>query len=117
MQRRTMVVSVAMVMSGLLVACGGSDTTEPSGSGSTSAPASGELTISGSAFSPSSVVAGEGGALTVTNEDGISHTFTMDDGSVDEAISGGASVSVTVTAAGPFHCAIHSSMTGTVSLG
>ncbi len=56
----------------------------------------------------------EGGTLEFTNEDGFAHTFTMDDGSVDEEVAGGESATVTISTAGPFHCTIHASMTGTV---
>lgn len=100
---------------------GGDQFTEPveTTSETTSEPATedGTLTISGSTFVPGEVVTASGGALTVVNEDGIDHTFTMDDGSLDEPVAGGATVDVTVTEGGPFHCAIHPSMTGTVTLG
>jgi plastocyanin len=102
------------------IACSSEETSEPvDGGGTTSEPAAedGTLTISGLSFSPSSVVTGPGGALTIVNEDGVSHTFTMDDGSLDEPIGGGETVEVTITAAGSFHCEIHPSMTGSVSLG
>ena len=54
--------------------------------------------------------------MTFTNEDSIAHTVTLDDGSCDTGnIAGGASAGMTFSAAGsyPFHCNIHSSMTGT----
>ena len=119
-------VLVAVVMLGG-VACSSDDTSEPTGGGGetsepaeeTSEPAGedGTLTISGSTFEPSEVTTASGGALTVVNEDGVDHTFTMDDGSVDEAIGGGETIEVTVTESGGFHCTIHPSMTGTVTVG
>lgn len=112
------VVSVALVMFGA-VACSSDETSEPTGGGETSEPAAdaGTLTISGSTFTPGDVVTASGGALTVVNDDGIGHTFTMDDGSVDESLAGGATVDVTIAEGGAFHCEIHPSMTGTVTVG
>lgn len=127
MRARYLIVAgiVAMVGAG---ACGGEDTTttpatdgttqtETPAATETDAGGAGSLSMSGFAFVPSDVTAGEGGLLAITNEDSAAHTFTMDDGSVDEEVGAGQSVEVTVTAAGSFHCEIHPAMTGTVSLG
>ena len=113
MRTRRLVVAVgALVVLGL-ASCSGDETT--------SVPAdddeAGTLTISGSAFVPTSVTAGEDGELTIVNEDDLDHTFTMDDDSLDEEVGAGDTIDVEVTTAGPFHCEIHPSMTGTVSLG
>jgi hypothetical protein len=58
-----------------------------------------------------------GDTVTWTNSDAQAHTATADNGSFDTgAISNGASDSVTFSAAGtfPYHCSIHSEMTGSV---
>jgi plastocyanin len=109
-------VALGLVAMAGFVACGG-DSSTPAGSSASTPAGAGVLTISGSTFSPGSVTTGTGGVLTITNEDSFAHTFTMDDGSVDQQIGGGETAEVTVTAAGPFHCTIHPSMTGTVALG
>ena len=70
--------------------------------------------IVGLAFEPSRVTVPEGGELTVTNSASVAHTFTLDDGSVDERLEPGDSVTVTIPQAGGFHCEIHPSMTGEV---
>jgi len=120
-RRSIITAAVGAVLLVSMVGCSGSSTTTTPG-GSTSstsatvAPA-GTLTASGLAWNPSDVTTGPGGLLTVTNEDSTTHTFTMDDGSVDEDVPAGQTIQVTITTAGPFHCKIHSSMTGTVTLG
>jgi len=122
--RRHQVLLVAAVFMLAGVACssdssepaGGAQTSasEPTDSTSTPAAAAGALSIVDFAFDPPDVLAGEGGALTVTNNGETSHTFTMDDGSIDEELAPGDSVDVVIGDAGGFHCTIHPSMTGTV---
>jgi plastocyanin len=80
--------------------------------------ATGEVagTIQDNTFDPNPVTLTVGQTVTFTNEDSIAHTITLDDGSCDTGnIEGGASAGMTFSAAGsyPFHCNIHSSMTGT----
>jgi plastocyanin len=89
-------------------------TTATSGGGPTAA-----ITIQNFAFSPAALNVSVGTKVTATNLDGPTHTWTADDGSWD---SGGlpthASFSHTFTKAGTFkyHCSIHSSMTGVVTV-
>jgi plastocyanin len=97
------------VVAVVAASCGG-DESSPSDGGSADAT----LVASGTAFDPTTITMPEGGTLGFTNEDGVTHTFTMDDESVDIEVAGGESVTVTLSTAGPFHCTIHTSMTGTV---
>ena len=86
-------------------------TTAPTGSGAATA------TIANYAFSiPASVKAGQ--AFTVTNTDGVTHTFSNPDGAFDARIAGGASAQVTIAAAGTYTvvCKIHSSMRATITV-
>ncbi len=94
--------------------------------GNVSAPVS----ITGYAFSPSSVMVKAGSSVTWTNNDPVQHTTTSDAGTWNSgqlsAASGGAyggtsaggSYSHTFSSAGTFayHCANHSYMTGTVTV-
>jgi plastocyanin len=60
-----------------------------------------------------------GDAVTVINRDGAPHTWTADDGSFDSGtISGGDSFEFVFDTAGEFgfRCAIHPSMTGTITV-
>jgi plastocyanin len=78
------------------------------------------VTASDFAFDPSELTVGAGAEITFANEDGANHTLTADDDSFDTGtVAGGNDASVTApNAAGeyPFHCDIHPSMTGTLTV-
>ena len=56
--------------------------------------------------------------VTITNNDSTTHTFTLDDGSVDQTMDPGATETVTVdvSASTGFHCNIHPQMTGQIEV-
>ena len=123
---RTRAMALAAVAAFALVACGGDDdgnggvgSPEPAGGGDGGTGAA-DITISGLAFNPSTLDVAPGDTISVTNEDGPTHTFTADDGSFDEELAPGDSADVTVEGESgteiPFHCEIHPSMTGTLTL-
>jgi plastocyanin len=109
-----------------LVACASTAGSGPTTAPATSAaPAAGgktaALQIKGFAFSPGTLTVDKGTAVTITNNDSTTHTFTSGanrtkDGKFDQQISGGTDGSVTFDTAGTFEyfCQIHSSMKGTV---
>lgn len=72
------------------------------------------------AFDPSTVTAKVGDTITWTNNDTAGHTVTVDSQSSCDTgtIASGATGSLTFTAAGTyaFHCKIHSSMHGTITI-
>jgi plastocyanin len=76
-----------------------------------------------STFKPPSVHVAIGGAVTVMNNDGMTHTWTADAGQTDDWSSGdlvgGAAFTHVFGTAGTFryHCMIHPFMTGTVLVG
>jgi plastocyanin len=76
------------------------------------------ITIAGFAFDPDTITVSGPTEVTVTNQDTTTHTFTLDDGSVDETVEPGATVTVTVdvSAATGFHCNIHPQMTGQIEV-
>lgn len=78
------------------------------------------VAISGFSFSPSQFTVAVGDRITWTNSDAQAHTATADDNSWDAGtVSGsGGTASVTFSTAGvfPYHCAIHPTMTGTVTV-
>ena len=117
-----------------LAACGGGAATtapstaasapaESSGAGLPCAP-SGEagtvaVSIKDLAFNPSAITAKVGDVIAFTNDDSASHTATLDQGDCGtDTLSNGATEGLTFSVAGtyPFHCAIHSSMTGTITV-
>lgn len=127
-KRRAVGAAIALVAAFALVACGGDDgngggagSPEPAGDGDTGGGAAADITISGLAFQPSALDVEAGATITIANEDGPTHTFTADDGSFDEELASGDSVDVTIEGASGdelgFHCEIHPSMTGTLTIG
>ncbi|BAN04040.1 cupredoxin domain-containing protein [Ilumatobacter coccineus] len=92
------------------------------GTGAGAPPASGpaaSITIEGFAFSGPPVVAA-GSTIEVTNLDGAPHTLTADDGSFDTGDLAQNDVGVIAAPATPgtysFVCAIHPSMTGSITV-
>jgi plastocyanin len=67
-------------------------------------------------YNPASATVAVNGLVTWTNSDGARHTVTFDSGPNCGNLESGAIVTAQFTAAGtyPYHCAIHSSMRGTV---
>jgi plastocyanin len=76
------------------------------------------ITIAGFAFDPDTITVSGPTEVTITNEDSTTHTFTLDDGSVDETVEQGATETVTVdvSASTGFHCNIHPQMTGQIEV-
>ncbi|HVA87485.1 MAG TPA: plastocyanin/azurin family copper-binding protein [Candidatus Saccharimonadales bacterium] len=112
---------LALILSASLAvgACsGGSASPVPStaGTGSTS----GAVQIKNLAFGPATITVAIGGSVTWTNADSIAHTVTFDDTSVKSSdnINSGQTYQVTFSKAGTFtyHCSIHPTMLGTVTV-
>ncbi len=110
----------------LLVGCGeaGDEGTGGSAGGGGAADAETiQLTASDFAFDPTEIAVepGQEVALTLTNEDDVTHSFTAEDLDVEVVADGGGSESTTFTApdegAVEFHCKFHSDMTGEISVG
>jgi plastocyanin len=82
-------------------------------------PTSVSINISNFAFSPANITIKKGTKITWTNQDGASHTVTGDNGGpASGSLSNGSSYSFTFNQAGTFsyHCAIHPSMTASVTV-
>ena len=102
--------AVAAALSLLLAACGSSGSAGNGGGGEQ---------MSNFAFSPASMTIKAGASLTWTNADTVAHTVTADDSSFDSGnVAAGATFSHTFATAGTFayHCNIHSSMHGTITV-
>ena len=130
---RRLLGGLAIVALGLgLAACGGNDNGGAIGSSgsSTSTTASGgassehentvNVTASGFAFKPTTATAKAGEVyFEVKNDDSTNHTFTIDGTDVDIHLDGGKSgEKETDLKAGSYewHCTIHSSMKGTLTV-
>ena len=107
-----------------LAACGGDDDSSSGNSGTTAAASNGDqsggavaVTIEGFAFDAQPVTAGA--SFKVENKESTEHTFTADDGSFDVDVPAGKTVTVTAPATAgtyAFHCKIHSSMKGDLTV-
>ena len=78
-----------------------------------------EVAIKDFAFAPAQITAKVGDVVAFSNGDTTAHTATLDDGSCTTGnIVPGTTGALVFTAAGtyPFHCAIHSSMKGTITV-
>ena len=115
------------VLSLVVAACssddngGGTTATTGGATGSTAATGGGgatTITIAGFAFDPSTITVSGPTEVTITNNDSTTHTFTLDDGSVDQTMDPGATETVTVdvSASTGFHCNIHPQMTGQIEV-
>ena len=117
------------VLSLVVAACssddngGGTTATTGGATGSTAATGGGggggtTITIAGFAFDPDTITVSGPTEVTITNNDSTTHTFTLDDGSVDQTIEPGATETVTVdvSASTGFHCNIHPQMTGQIEV-
>lgn len=119
-------VSVVMVFG----ACGGGDDEEATDTGtaaddtddgaSDDGGGGGGSTITIEGFKFSAATAAPGAKVSVSNQDGSAHTVTADNGEFDSGnIGGDAEGSITAPdKAGdyPFHCEIHTSMKGTLTV-
>jgi plastocyanin len=85
--------------------------------GSTGSTAS--ISIKNFAFDPNALTVSSGSTdITITNNDTVTHTFTLDDGSANVSIPAGTTKTVTVdiTQTTGWHCSIHKTMTGTLTV-
>ena len=75
------------------------------------------IVIKNFAFSPTPLRVKAGATVTVTNDDGTTHTLTADNGAFDTGdLSGGQQMTITIARAGKYayHCDIHNYMTGVI---
>ena len=113
----------------ILAACSGSGspTTPPGGGGATAAAPCADSTgttvvatgVANNTWAQP-VTAKVGDVITWSNDDGVPHRVQLDNNAcgMSANIPGGGSKSLVFTVAGtyPFHCAVHSSMKGTITI-
>lgn len=107
----------------MAAACGGgsgdSGNGGGGGGGEDGGTTSGALTMVDNEFQPSTLTAASGDTLEVTNDGAASHTFTLEDNSIDETVTAGSSASITISAdpgSYGFACSFHPEMTGTLTV-
>lgn len=122
--RSAAVLAGLLALSALVGACSsdgddGGTTTETDSESGDLAPGSAAINIVDLAFEPTEITVAPGQTeVAISNADSTDHTFTLDDGSVDEEIAAGDSttVAVDIEETTGFHCEIHPSMTGTLQV-
>jgi len=128
--RRTSVLGVAAVTALLVLgACGSDDdggaidtsdtTTTSADTGAGKATGGGQVDVKGFAFAPAQLSVRVGEKVTWRFGDSVTHTVTADDGSFDSGGHGaGDTFDHTFEQAGTvaYHCTIHESMKGTVTV-
>ena len=80
-------------------------------------PSLNEVSIAMMSFSPGTLTIVTGSTVTWTNNDAVTHTVTADGGSFNSgnlAPAGKFSKTFSTTGTYSYHCAIHSSMTGSI---
>lgn len=95
-------------------------TTSPTSSNNAAATAN-AVTIQNFAFGPTAITVKKGTAVTWTNKDNATHTVTETDGKtgpMSGSLANGATFAFTYNTVGTFayHCSIHTSMVGTVTV-
>jgi plastocyanin len=136
--RRTPVLALALFATFALAACASqsNDSVAPDATAPTSEPAASEPAAAGGcavstdapaasvgienfAFVPPEISAAVGETIGWTNSDSAGHTATLDDGACETGtLAQDATVGLVFDAAGtyPYHCAIHPTMTGTITI-
>lgn len=107
------------ITGGVGQAAAAASTAPASAAPSVAGASAGSVKIANFAFGPASLTVKVGATVTWTNSDSPTHTVTADDGSFDSGnIAPGATFKQTFTKAGTYtyHCAIHSSMTASVTV-
>ncbi|MGH2709748.1 MAG: cupredoxin domain-containing protein [Actinomycetota bacterium] len=108
---------VLMAVVGLLgAACGGDGGGGNGGDGGSTA---GTVTMVDNAFEPTDPTVASGDTLSLENQGQATHTFTLEDDSIDEQVAAGSTASVTVSldpGSYGFACTLHPEMTGTLTV-
>jgi plastocyanin len=102
-----------------VAACGSDDSKASSSTTAKSNDAATTVTAQGTAFTNPNLTVKAGADVYFSNKDSFDHTLTADDGSFDTGhVKGGATDEFKAPAAGtyPFHCAIHSTMKGVLTV-
>lgn len=108
------VVSLMLLIPIIFVSCSKSSSNN---NNSTAAPNT--VTIANMAFTPATITVTPGTTVTWNNNDNMTHTVTADDDSFDSGnIGAGSSFTKMFSVAGTYkyHCSIHPSMLGTVTV-
>jgi len=99
-------------------ACGGGGDGGDSGNGG-GGTTTDSVTMVDNAFEPAGPVVSAGSALNLVNEGEAAHTFTLEEGGIDEQLAAGEETSVEISldpGEYGFACSFHPEMTGTLTV-
>lgn len=116
--RKRLAIGAASLLAVVAPACSSDSKSDSGSTNSTSGGAAAAgVTIENRQYSSNGLTAKT--EFTVTNKDGVGHTFTDDNGAFNVEVPGGGSATLTIDAPGTYnvHCEIHSSMHGTITVG
>jgi plastocyanin len=118
--KKLMLLTLAVLVGAVVMIAGcTSSTPSPSSSPQISTASQNSISMKGLAFNPSALTISKGANVTWTNDDSTTHTVTSDTGAFE---SGNLSPSNSVThqfnetGTFPYHCTIHPSMKGTITV-
>ena len=115
--RYARIVLLAALVTG--TACGGDGGDGGDGGNGGGGTETSSVSMVDNAFEPSDPAVASGSILTVTNDGEAAHTFTLEEGGIDEQVAPGAETSVSISLdAGTydFVCSFHPEMTGTLTV-
>jgi len=124
--RMTLTIGGLLLVAAALGGCGSNGSMSPASPTPTPTPAASDVVITivgmnGSlSYSPNPATVKVGQTVAWKNADSLAHTATADAGTFNTSTlaAGATSSPITMTTAGtfPYHCAIHSAMTGTLTV-
>lgn len=119
MKTRMRLLAFAVSLAFLLASCSAGQSATPEATEAVPSSNEVQVTVEGFAYHPANLTVPIGTTVTWTNKDGAPHSSTSDDGLWDSSrLSQGDSYSHTFDQVGIFnyHCSIHSSIQGTVTV-
>jgi plastocyanin len=120
MKKLTLLTLAVLVGAVVMIAgCTSSTTPSPSSSPQISTASQNSVSMKGLAFNPSALTIVKGANVTWTNDDTTTHTVTSDTGVFESGnLSPGNSFTHQFNDTGtfPYHCSIHTSMKGTITV-
>jgi plastocyanin len=119
--RWTVTFAAIAILTTVAAACS-SDDGGDTGGGTATGSGGPTVTMKDIAFDPTTltVTAGQDTTIQLVNEDGVEHSFTLDDDSASQDVEGGESSSVTINVSETigWHCEYHpDTMKGTIEVG
>ena len=113
-------VGLSLILLLTLSACSDDNEAKPTNSGNGGNIPTNAVNISNLAFDPNSIAISAGTEVTWTNQEAAAHTVTSDDGNFASSGNLGQNDTYSVTFSNPgtymYHCSLHPSMTGTVTV-